>query len=157
MHASASWNPGSRLLTLFSDRSVTTKNTLFVCTHSCTVLIFSSICFTLFQYCTVHKTVHICRLQVQLQYYRTSLHCNCNQFLATGNILINTVLYCKMNWLVSINIQRMMITVVIASSLQLKFGWACLAVEAVDLLTSTFSSLVSDHHIPPQGKTQCTV
>jgi hypothetical protein len=51
-----------------------------------------------------------------------------------------------MNWLVSINIQRMMITVVIASSLQLKFGWACLAVEAVDLLTSTFSSLVSDHH-----------
>jgi hypothetical protein len=44
----------------------------------------------------------------------------------------------------------MMITVVIASSLQLKFGGTCLAAEAVALLMSTFASLISGHH--PKAK-----
>ena len=51
----------------------------------------------------------------------------------------------------------MMITVVIASSLQLKFGDTCLSVEAVALLTITCGSLVSGHHPNAQSKTQVTV
>ena len=145
MPASASQSPGSRLLPLFSDKVITTKNTLI-----CVLIVVRTVYVTVssLHHNTLH--LHVCRLQVQLHYYWTSLHCNCNQLLATNNTAINTVMYCKSNWLVSITIQIMMITVVIASSLQLKFGGTCLAAEAVALLMSTFASLISGHH--PKAK-----